>query len=558
MKRTKLFHIMLLATVLALLAVVIPVAQVLGVQALTLTPTSGRIGDTISVSGSGYDASSAGPPVVLYGVNVYLSPQSVNTGTPMTDLTTYHLVVNLTTTSATGTIGPVTFAIPAQLTTGPTDVTVTGGTYYVYTTEVSAATPTVESNILTKNTFTIMAAGITLTPDNGPTGTSVKITGTDFATNSNITVEYDGDSIDIDSGDTKTGSTGTSAGKFTSYIIIPESVAGDHTIAVTDSATPANTASAVFTVDPAITISPTSGAAGDTVTVSATGFGDTLAVTIKFGGTEVQTGDTDNLGTFEITFTVPQKSAGQYTVEARDEDGNRKSGTFTVGAKLTVNPTTGNVGFTPVIITGSGFPANTAVTITYANQPAPTVVTTATDANGAFTYSTFAVPVSLHGPHTITVVAGSTTLTATFTVESTPPPVPTLLLPVTGTKPKQPVAFDWGDVTDPSAPVTYDLQVATDDLFTAPLLLDKTGLTSSEYTMTEAEKLKSTSKDEPYFWRVRATDAASNVSNWSTPESFYVGFIFEFSGWVMYTILGLGGLLLLLIGYLIGRKSAYF
>ncbi len=558
MKKTKLFHIMVLATVLALLAVAVPAAPALA-AAVTLSPTSAEIGDIITVTGSGYTPTSAGGTPYANYVRVYLSPQSVNTGTAITSLSTYGSMVQ-TYAGEVGTLTEgnisTTFVVPAQLTTGTVDEDVHGGTYYVYTTQTTNAVGFPETTIVTKDTLTIIAEAITIDPDEGPVGTEVEITGEDFATNSNITVEYDGDEIDIDSGDTKTG-TGSDAGEFTSYIIIPESVAGEHTITVSDSASPANTASAVFTVEPEIEISSTSGVVGDAVTVSGTGFGDEVEVTIKFGGTEIQTGDTDDLGSFDITFVVPAKGAGTYTVEARDEDNNRKSTSFTIGARMTVNPGTGNVGFTPVVISGTGFPANTPVTITYANQPTATVVTTATDANGSFAYSTFTVPVSQHGPHTITVVGGTTTLTTTFTVESAPPPVPTPLLPETDAKPKQPIAFDWGDVTDPSSPVTYDFQIGSDAQFTA-LVLEKTGLTTSQYTMIEAEKLQSTSKDAPYYWRVRATDAASNTSNWSTPQPFTVGFTFEFSGWVMYTILGLGGLLLLLVGYLLGRKSTYF
>jgi hypothetical protein len=145
----------------------------------------------------------------------------------------------------------------------------------------------------------------------------------------------------------------------------------------------------------------------------------------------------------------------------------------------------------------------------------------------------------------------------TFTMESTPPPIPPPLLPMMGDKAKSLAYFDWDDVDDDSMPVTYDLQIATDANFTT-ILLEKTGLTTSGYTLTEAEKLESTGKEAPYYWHVRAVDAASNASVWTGAGTFYVGFIFgfpELKGWVLYGLIGAGVLLLFFLGFWAGRKS---
>ena len=90
------------------------------------------------------------------------------------------------------------------------------------------------------------------------------------------------------------------------------------------------------------------------------------------------------------------------------------------------------------------------------------------------------------------------------------------------------------------------------------ILLDKTGLTTSEYTLTEAEKLESTKKDAPYYWRERAVDAASNASEWTGAGEFSVGFIFSFpelKGWVLYALIGVGALVLFFLGLLVGRRA---
>ena len=118
--------------------------------------------------------------------------------------------------------------------------------------------------------------------------------------------------------------------------------------------------------------------------------------------------------------------------------------------------------------------------------------------------------------------------------------------------------FDWEDVTDPSG-VTYTLQIATTEDFTEDaIVLEKAGLTQSEYTITKEEKLPSVSKETPYHWHVRAVDLASNESQWSGTGSFYVGFTMSLPQWVIYTLCGVGALLLGVLGFWLGRKTAYY
>jgi len=81
--------------------------------------------------------------------------------------------------------------------------------------------------------------------------------------------------------------------------------------------------------------------------------------------------------------------------------------------------------------------------------------------------------------------------------------------------------LDWQDVTDLSLPVTYSLQVASDQNFSS-LVLENEGLTDSEYTLSEEERLAAVTKFAPYYWRVKATDSANNASEWSDPGSFYI------------------------------------
>jgi hypothetical protein len=135
------------------------------------------------------------------------------------------------------------------------------------------------------------------------------------------------------------------------------------------------------------------------------------------------------------------------------------------------------------------------------------------------------------------------------------PPAPALLLPEMDSKADAEVYFDWEDVTDLSPPITYHLQVAVDQNF-ASMVLEKTGLTKSEYTVSQEEKLAAVKKEVPYHWRVRAIDSADNEGEWSVPGSFYVGFVFP--SWAIYALIGFAALAIGFLAFLLGRRTAYY
>jgi hypothetical protein len=125
-------------------------------------------------------------------------------------------------------------------------------------------------------------------------------------------------------------------------------------------------------------------------------------------------------------------------------------------------------------------------------------------------------------------------------------------------------SFDWVDVADDSLPLTYALQVASGENFaSSAILLEKTGLTESGYTLLPGERLSS--QDSSYYWRVRATDGAANVGEWSTAGSF--SFFLpsepslpeqpgqpEQSGWLIYLWIGLAVVVVVSVGLLVRRR----
>jgi len=537
MKHSKIFRILAVAITLSLLVMVLPAAPALAAESLRVSPTKGAIGDEIDVSGSGYDPGDR--------VYIYFSSEEAEEGDDIDELDVWEQVK---TTYAGDLLDPdegdidTDFDVPDELTDGPDTEVVKGGDYFVYTTYTS------EGRIQAVDEFTVF--GITLVdPVEGTVGTEVEIEGV-FEDEEDIEVFYDGDEIEIASGDDETDS----KGKFELTFIIPESPAGDHTIKIEVKSDEGETE---FTVEPESDISATSGMIGDRVTITGTGFGASADVTVTFGGDVVATGETTNEGNLNITFEVPAVGAGTYDVEVEDEDGNKgDTFSFTMTTDIGVSPVTsaaspGHIGMS-ITISGTGFIPDHDITITYASTPV--VFTTTSEDDGSFSY-TFKIPKSEPGEHTITATDGTNSLEVAFFMEEAAPSIPQPLEPGMDTKPEQPIYFDWKDVTDPSG-VTYTLQVATDKNFTAAsLILIEEGLTKSEYTLEE--ELESTKKDAPYWWRVKAIDGVGNESGWTGAGSFDVGFVFEMPKWALYLLIGLGGVALFFIGFFVGRRTGY-
>lgn len=535
-----LIRILTMVVVLGILVISFPAAPVLAAsESVEIWDSSddeideAEVGDRIYIHGEDFDAS-IDPD--YYYVDIYFSDEEVDEGDDIgDDVENYSKMKSDVDVDEDGEFDTY-FTIPDELDDGDEDVEVTGGDYYVYVTYLD------EDEIVAMAEITIIAGEIELSPDEGAVGIEVDISGVDFGDDVEITVEFDGDEIDIEEGDDETDSDG----EFDCTIIIPEATAGEHTITVTDD--DGSSAEAEFTVEPEITLSASIASPGDSVTVYGTGFGDEVEFVIEFDGDEIEEDETDSEGSFQTTFTVPVMSAGSYEIEVKDDDKNKASVDFAISAGITLSPTGGNVGDT-FTVNGTGFMPNSTVTIVMAAER----TSVSSDSNGRFA-ATVTTPAIQSGAQTVTASDGSSTVKATYQVETTAPSTPATQSPVSGEKAKTKATFDWSDVTDPSQPLTYDLQIATDQSFTQ-IVLNKTMLTTSEYTLTEEEQLASTDQETPYYWRVRAVDGANNASNWTTPSSFYTGFDFGSIGWAVYLLVGIAVLLIGLIVYLVVLRS---
>jgi len=561
------------AVVLALLVVSSLAAPVLAAADITLSEDEGSIGDEITIYGEGFNKST--DTTEKYAVIYFSREEAGNFDDIDADVTIYEKVKDGLALDTDGEF-EVDIDIPDELNDGDEDEDVTSGTYYFYVCHYLVTTPPeVDVNIRAVAEFTVTGGEISISDSSGPVDTEVKITGTDFADDEEITIEFDGDDVRIEDGNEDTNS----AGGFNSYIYIPDSTAGDHTIKVIVGSTEVEED---FEVEPEVTITPTSGEAGASIAVSGTGFARRGDITIFFNNVGLKTANAGTDGTFNaVTLTVPSGfGAGIYNVDAEDEDNNSDSAKFTMVVSAAPEPEpepepeptptpapapstvvanisqeTGQIG-SGLIVSGSGFKSGATVIVKYDGVE---VITAPADANGIFV-ALFDVPASKYGEHIVTASDGISTQELIFSVESTPPIVPTPYLPEMGVKVKSPVLFDWKDVTDDSKPVTYKLQIASSNLFTAAsVMLEKMELVQSEYTLTDEEVVSLAESDTTYYWRVRAVDAASNEGNWTGAGEFTISAGFKgIPSWALYTIAGVLAILLFGLGYWLGRRASFY
>lgn len=561
MKFTRVFRIMSLVVIVSMLLIALPATPALAAAAVTLSPAQGNIGDKITVRGSGFTPST---DVSEKWVDLYFTNKSglIRGSYIDTDVTVYEKWRGFAPIDENGYFGgssdPRSFNVPAEMTSGDGDVDVElGKTYYVLTTLFDS------SYVQTVNSFTVAGGKITLDPKEGTVDTTVKITGTSFSASSTIAIVLDGNAVPISSGDTRT----TSAGAFSSSIVIPDSSAGSHTISAIVSD---YEVSADFKVKPLAVMTPTSGAADSSVAVVGTGFTRRKEVTVYFNKTSLTTALADANGGFNTTFTVPKLAAAPYTVEFEDADKNLSALKFTITGAAppptttpapTTPPTTG-INITPtkgltgseVVVGGVGFKDGATISVKWDDKE---VASVKSGAQGIFV-TTFKVPAGKSGDHTVSASDGAATQKATFTVEVSVPSAPVTVTPVMGAEVKKGLAFEWRDVTVDSPPVTYTLQVAASQDFAASsIVLEKKDLADSEYAPTKDEISKLVGRETPYFWRVRATDSTGTDGPWAVAGQFFIPEPFRLPPWVMWVGIGVGVLVLLFIGYWLGRRSAY-
>lgn len=343
---------------------------------IELSPSSGPLGTTVSITGSGF-----APSVT---VTVSYGGAKVATGT-----------------STSSGAFQATFSVPASAQSqSVTAVDSDGNTASEY--------------------FAVTVPSVSASPTSGAVGTQVTLTGSGFAPSSSVTVTFDTTKL-------STSCTSSGSGDLSCTFTVPTSGTGSQTVTVTDSY--GNAATALFLVTaPALSLNPTSGPVGTLVTATSNGFPASTSVSISFSGAVLSTSPstcvTSSSGALNCIFAVPSSPAGQKIVIATDSFGGAANATFTITTPtLSLSIYSGIVGQS-VTISGSGYLASSTITLFY-DGTSFTASIPETNAQGDF-QGTLLIPPSSAGPHVITATdAAGNSISQTFTVKPSASIAPT-------------------------------------------------------------------------------------------------------------------------------------
>ncbi|MDD5312150.1 MAG: hypothetical protein PHO26_03810 [Dehalococcoidia bacterium] len=467
---------------------------------ITIDPTSGVVGTAVTVVGRGFGVSEKNVAVTYEGT-VVKSDLSANEN---------------------GSWNTSFFVEPSS-----------GGNHAVD----ASGDITKASDVANKN-FAV-SPSVKMDPVAGGVGTLVTITATGFASaESGIKITYSGKEV-------RSGLIAEVNGSWSTSFAVPSSTRGTHVVNALGNTTAAtDIGDMVFTVAPAVNISPNTGYVEDTIKINGSGYANNeTGIEVTLDGKVIERSViADDSGFWSTTLKIPACANGPHTITAVGKITPASEITpsiFTTQSQVISVPKSGNVKDL-IRITGSGFSSYKDFSISFDTI---SVATGTTTESGDFT-SSFPAPGGKSGAVTITATdMKNVTASTTFNMEATAPEVPVIASPkdgaVVGIMGDTRVTFDWSDVSDPSG-ISYSIEVSDQSNFINKLV-NRSKLTDSKYTLTEAESLP----QGEYYWHVRATDGAGNSSDWTSTSVVKVGLVTP--NMLLYVAIGLVVLLVALM-----------
>ena len=345
----------------------------------SLSPTSGASGTSVTITGTNFGSTQGSSSVAFGGVTstptswsntqiVAAVPSGTITGNVMVSVSNLNSNGLLFTDTSAGilSLAPTSGLVGASVTITGVNFGSTQGSSTV-TFNGTAASPTswsstqivvpvpsgassgnvavtVSSATSNGQYFTVLIPTISaLSPTSGPSGTSVTVSGSNFgSTQGSSTVTFNG-----------TAATPTSWSATSIAVPVP-SAASSGNVAVTVSGVASNGTNFTVTSPSISSLSPSSGPAGTSVTISGSNFGSTQgSSTVTFNGTAATP---TSWSATSIVVPVPSGAAtGNVVVTTGTYSSNGVS--FTVAPSLaSLSPTSGLAG-TQVTISGAGFGA---------------------------------------------------------------------------------------------------------------------------------------------------------------------------------------------------------
>ena len=381
-----------------------------------------------------------------------------------------------------------------------------------------------------------LPASISISPSSGPAGTTVSVSGSNFAPGETVKVYLDTASS------TPIGQvTASSAGTFNTSVEVPATYGGAHRIHAVGQTSKKRNAQ-TFTVTPTSSLSPSSGSAGILITVTVSGFAPNETAALRWPGrsTPSATAKVDSMGRATFKVRTPRRYGPQAATITGESSGLKTTSTFTVVQRVRVTPTQGQSSQS-ILAYAKGWPSNTTVTFRWNSTSGQVLCSVAIDNNG-YGECRFTPPSSAQvGTYRIYGANGSLTASTTYTITGvnqeqapteTPTAEPGTPEPIDGTV--TPVVTETPIETPTETPipnaspvaVAGDDQTVTDADGTGEETVQLTGSGSSDpeggalsFQWTEGETVLSTEPDPVLSLPVGAhqillsvTDDAGNVT----------------------------------------------
>jgi len=341
------------------------------------------------------------------------------------------------------------------------------------------------------NVTLIIGPLMKMIPEKGPVGTAVQFNGFSFnPSEDGVTITFDGEPIIYNA-------VANPDGSWEIKDNIPASTSGIHEIGAYGTYTSAAAVPKLkFEIIPEVKVTPDSGKVGEKIRVNGTGFGTEQTIELNLGKIEIGKVTSDTFGSFEGVFQIPQADGGMNEVNAVDGLGNSAQANLNL---ISVEETLPSI---PEVLSPKG---GSQLRIF---------------------------------PSALAAVAGFAKNSKTL--------IPKIFSSPTALK------FDWSDVADPSG-VSYAFQIAKVSEFSS-LLIDKEGLTSSEYTLSETEALPA----GDYYWRVRTVDGVGNIGPWAEVQKIQVSLMTTRSLMILViSVVVIVALVLFLILFWRARRTYY-
>jgi len=254
---------------------------------ISLSPASGGVGTSVTVSGTGFGKDEGSIRVTYDGTDAKTGVSADSKGS-----------------------WNITLLVPSSI-------------KGVHTIDVSGASTNADG--VPDVTFFVSSA-VGIKPESGYVGDSITINGCGFGgSESGITVTLDGNVV-------KSDIASNGEGCWTTSLAIPASTGGSHFIdAYSASTTAADVADAKLAILSKMVIEPAEGYVGCDIVVNGTGFGADKELTIKYDNVAVVTKlVTDAKGNFQASLKAPKSLGGKHNVTAADAGGASASGVFTM------------------------------------------------------------------------------------------------------------------------------------------------------------------------------------------------------------------------------------